>query len=76
MRAHHKAELEAAQKGPIDDLPTDMRISMHEKICAIRYGVIDGRLTRIEIILLTSTASLITGMAVMLWELVKGHVGG
>ena len=76
MRAHHKAELEAAQKGPIDDLPADMRISIHEKICALRYGVIDSRLSRIELILVGSTASLITGMAVVIWELIKGHVGG
>lgn len=76
MKARHKVELEDIKHDIVDDLSPDMRISIHEKICALRYGVIDSRLSRIELILVGSTASLITGMAVMLWELIKSHVGG
>ena len=76
MKARHKAELEDIKHDITDNLSPDTRISIHEKICALRYGVIDSRLSRIELILVGSTASLITGMAVVIWELIKGHVGG
>lgn len=47
-----------------------MRISEHEKLCAIRYNATDGRLTRIERILLTTTGVIIVALAGIVWATV------
>jgi len=41
---------------------TDARLSSHEEICALRYEVINGRLKRLESILIIACGTLLCGM--------------
>jgi hypothetical protein len=42
---------------------TDARLSTHEEVCAIRYEQINGRLKRIEAILMKTAGVMILSMA-------------
>lgn len=59
-----------------DDL--DKRLSVHEAVCAERYMILLGRMTRIEKIIIAVSGTLMVGMAGLLAKLltVIGRAGG
>ena len=54
--------------GAMDDL--DKRLSVHEAVCAERYGSLLVRLTRLERIILAVSGALIAGMTGLLAKLI------
>lgn len=42
---------------------TDARLNSHEAVCALRYEQINARLKRLEGVLMTASAVMITSMA-------------
>lgn len=46
------------------------RLSSHEAVCAERYAQINGRLKRIEIILIKSAGVMIFAMAAAIWTFI------
>lgn len=47
------------------------RLSSHEAVCAERYAQINGRLKRIEIILIKSAGIMIFAMAAAIWTFIS-----
>lgn len=45
------------------DMAPEVRLTMHEAVCAERYNTFIQRVSRIETILLVSVGTLVTGMA-------------
>jgi hypothetical protein len=59
-----------------DDL--DKRLSVHEAVCAERYMILLGRMSRIEKIIIAVSGTLMVGMAGLVAKLltVVGRAGG
>jgi predicted nucleic acid-binding Zn ribbon protein len=51
----------------------DSRIDKHEAVCAERWKAIIDKVSRLEKVILLATASLLSGMAIVIWQiLIKG----
>jgi len=53
-----------------DHLGTRPRLILHERICGLRHKAINGRLSRIETILWSTSFALLGGMAWMIFTLI------
>lgn len=54
-----------------DHLATRPRLILHERICSMRHKTINARLGRIEKILITTSAAMLTGMGSVIFALLS-----
>ena len=54
---------------------TQARLNSHEAVCALRYEQINGRLKRLEGILLKAIGVMLVGMAGVIWASLMPHIG-
>lgn len=54
---------------------TEARLNSHEAICALRYEQINGRLKRLEGILIKASGVLLVAMGGVIWASIAPHLG-